>query len=70
MNIHEISPEYLSEWLEVPLWLTAKSLEDAPGAPLNFMIPDPSEQLRTLKECHRKLEFMMTKPSLDLDKKN
>ena len=65
----EISPEYLSEWLEVPLEIASKSLEDMPRAPMNFIIPDSSDQLRILKECHRKLEFMMTKPPSDLEKK-
>ena len=70
VNTKEISPKYLSEWLEVPLEIASKSLKDMPRAPMNFIIPDSSDQLRILKECHRKLEFMMTKPSSDLKKKN
>ena len=69
MNTKEISPEYLSEWLEVPLEIASKSLEDIPRAPMDFIIPDSSDQLRILQECHRKLEFMMTKPPSDLEKK-
>lgn len=70
MNSQEISPEYLSNWLGVTMAIATKALEGERGASMNFMTPDPSEQVRMLKDYHSKLEFIMTNPSLDLEKKN
>ena len=65
----KVTSEYLSDWLGVNLAAASHALQNTNRASPSLIFPGPSEQLQILKKCQADLEYFISKPSLDLDKK-